>query len=99
MWLTILVLVVNSPGLLRDVRNLRSKKPGFDPDSFVGLASRKPWIAWTMGIYAIAATVFLVLALTRRIDVSDIGVLQLTLMLAPLVIPATVIHYENLRDD
>lgn len=98
-WLTVLLVVINSPGLLRDIRNLGNSSSRYDPDRFVGLATRKPWIAWLMGTYGVAAIVFLILALTRRIDVSDIGFLQFILMLAPLGIPGTVLHYENLSDD
>ncbi len=99
MWLTIILVAVNSPGLLRDIRNLRKSNAAYDPDTFVGLGSRKPWILWVMGLYVIAAVVFFVLAMTRRIDVSNINLLQLLLMLAPLGIPGTVIYYERLRDD
>ena len=42
-----------------------------------------------MGIYGIAAVSFVVLAMTRRIGVSDVGSLQLLLMLAPLGVPGT----------
>jgi FtsH-binding integral membrane protein len=98
-WLTIFFVVINSPGLLRDIQKIRNTNSRYDPDRFVGLAARKPWIAWMMGVYGISAIVFLILALTRRIEVADIGFLQFILMLAPLGIPGTVIHYENLRDE
>lgn len=52
-----------------------------------------------MAIYGIAAVVFFILAMTARIDVSDIGPLKLLLVLAPLGIPGAVIYFENLGDD
>ena len=52
-----------------------------------------------MGLYGATATVFFVLAVTGRTDVSDINLLQLLLMLAPLGIPGTVVFYERLGDD
>jgi len=98
-WLSIILVVINSPGLLRDIQNLRNSNSLYDPDRFVGLASRKPWILWVMGLYGTVATVFFVLAVTGRVDVSDINSLHLLLMLAPLGIPGTVIYYERLGDD
>jgi hypothetical protein len=92
-WLTILLIVINSPGLLRDIRNSGSR---FDPDRFVGLASRKPWILWVMGLYGTATIVFFVMTVTGRLDVSDINSLHQLLMLAPLGIPGTAIYYERL---
>jgi len=52
-----------------------------------------------MAIYGIAAVAFFVLAITARIDVSDIGSLKLLLVLVPLGIPGTVIYFENLGDE
>jgi len=51
-----------------------------------------------MVLYGIIAVVFFVLAVTGRLDVSQINLPYLLLMLAPLGIPGTVIHFENLRD-
>jgi len=93
-WLSIILVVINSPGLLRDIRNLRKSKSLYDPGRFVGLASRKPWILWVMGLYGTVATVFFVLAVTGRLDVSDINSLLMLLMLAPLGIPSTVIYSD-----
>ena len=98
-WLPIILIVINAPGLLRDVRNLRSADSRYDRDRFVGLASRKPWILWVMVLYGAAASVFFVLAVTGRLEVSDIGLLHLLMMLAPLGIPGTVVYYENLGGD
>ena len=98
-WMTIAVVVINSPALLREFRNLRSANSRFDPDRFVGLSSRKPWVLWVMSLYGIAAAIFLVLAVTSRLDVSGINVPILVLMLAPLGIPGTVIYFENLGDE
>lgn len=99
MWLSVILVVINTPGLLRDIQNLRNSNSRYDPDRFAGLASRKPWILWVMGLYGTVATVFFVLAVTGRLDVSDINSLHLLLMLAPLGIPGTVIYYERLGDD
>jgi uncharacterized membrane protein len=98
-WLSIILVAINIPGLLRDIQNLRNSNSRYDPDSFVGLASRKPWILWFMGLYGTVATVFLALTVTGRVDVSDINSLHLLLMLAPLGIPGTVIYYERLGED
>jgi hypothetical protein len=98
-WLPIILIVINGRGLLRDFRNIQKHGSLFQSDAFVGVASRKPWIAWVLVTYAIAAAVFLILAVTAKIDVSDIGLLQLLLMLLPLGIPGTVVHYERLGDE
>ncbi len=98
-WLTIAVVVINSPALLRDYRNFKNSNSRYDPDRFVGLSSRKPWILWVMSLYGLAAAVFFVLAVTSRLDVSGINLPIFLLMLAPLGIPGTVIYYEGLGDD
>ena len=97
--MTIALVVLNSPGLLRGIQDFRISNSRYDSDRFVGLSSRKPWVLWVMGIYGIAAAAFFVLALTGRLDVSDINLPCLLLMLAPLGIPGTVIYYEGLGDD
>ena len=52
-----------------------------------------------MILYGAAASVFFVLAVTGRPEVSDIRLLHLLLMPPPLGIPGTVVYYENLGGD
>ena len=98
-WLTVAVVLINSPAILRDYQNLGNSNSRYDPGRFVGLSSRKPWVLWVMSLYGFAAAVFFVLAVTSRLDVSGINLPILLVMLAPLVIPATVVYYEGLEDD
>lgn len=97
--MTIAVVVINSPALLREFQNPRNANSRFDPDRFVGLSSRKPWVLWVMSLYGIAAAIFFVLAVTGRLDVSGINVPTFLLMLAPLGIPGTMIYFESLGDE
>lgn len=98
-WMTIAVVVINSPAMLRKFQNLRNANSRFDPAIFVGLSSRKPWVLWVMSLYGVAAAIFFVLAVTGRLDVSGINAPILLLMLAPLGIPGTVIYFESLGDE
>ena len=98
-WLPIVLLIINARGILREIENLPKARARFASNGFLGLASRKKWIAWVMGAYGVIAIIFFVLAITRSIDTSSIGFLQLLFMLAPLGIPGTVIYYENLGEN
>ena len=97
-WLPILLIAINARGILREIANVPNARARLKSNGVAGLASRKPWIVWVMGLYGIAAVGFFILAMTRKIDVSDMGALQFFLMFAPLGIPGTVIYFENLGD-